>query len=192
MDVTLHSLQVGIEDLDHGIRLESLSIVRLHLRELFLGIRIELFDVCLTRHVDVCSGILANDDLNVVELVNLLVLRRVGSAIDESVGTWRRGAGEITTGFDWERCNLFAPVVETNGAAALRRPGWICYAAVDLACRCNVCGRGSLGDRGQHSNGQQSDPERNRAFHVFLLGSLSEQACSRARSNNRVVYLTHR
>ena len=190
VDVGHHRLEIRIEGLDDGVGLHCLSIVCLHFRELLAGFFGERVDVFLTRHVVIGNGVLTDDDLDVLELVGLLVLCHARGAVDHGVVARRRGAGVVAVRVHGEGCNLFASAVESDGTAGLGRARGIGHMAVNLACRPNIGGRSGLrgslgkreGQRGKRQQSEQSGPERNRSFHVLLLGSLGEPSSPHARS----------
>src|SRR6185503_1092470 len=98
-----------------------------------------------------------------------------GGAIDEAVGSGRGRAGVIAVGIDGEAGDLLGSLMQGDGAAGLRRSGGIGDFAVNFSGWLPRGGRGSLGKRGHHGQSQQSNPERNRAFHLLLLGSFGER-----------------
>src|ERR1039458_4484715 len=100
LDVLSDHLEVRVEGLDNFIGLQSFRIVLAEFLELLLLIRRQLIKVFLAGHVDVLLGGLARSNLDVVDMIHLLIGRRIGLAEDERVGAGRDISREFTVWTD--------------------------------------------------------------------------------------------
>jgi len=102
LDVLSHDAQVGIQVLDHLIRLQSIRIVFFQVLELLFLLGRQSIHVFLPGHVDVLHHILTLEDRDFLNVVGFLVGGHARRSVNEPVDSGRDFGGVLAVGVD---CN---------------------------------------------------------------------------------------